>query len=361
MDGNQMNNNEIKNNERKGRGLFYGIVAVATFIIMAVGATFAYFAATAASANTSITTGSTSLSLSLLSYETAWSKSDLIPVDTYIVKYAFANQDDTTASKKVCYNANSEVVECSSSDVDPTKTIVSSKSECYNTAGESVSCDSGDVDETKTQIIKDLNNTMCVDDYGNSVCSVYVFQIINDNASPQTMTFSIISQLNTFSNLRAMAYEISIGDTDAYNSLNDNNQDGDPNVFTVKNGNTVLDDADYTPIYVNRKGVSKRLLSYTSGDITEDAVDKALTHVEEKEASDENMSMRTTVVANKVDIDSNETKTFAIVLYIHNLTTAQPDDENDVFQGAINVTTGDGTTGVSGYIRAAGAAEGTGA
>lgn len=360
MDGNQVNSNEIKNNDKKGRGLFYGVVAIATLIIMAVGATFAYFAATAASANTSITAGSTSLSLSLLSYETAWSKTDLIPVDTYIVKYAFANQDDTTGSKKICYNADSEVVECDSQDVDPAKTVLSSKEACYNTAGESVACDSQDVDSAKTQVIEDLNNTMCVDDYGNSVCSVYVFQIINDNASPQTMTFSIVSQLNTFSNLRAMAYEISVDDVSTYSSINDNNHNGDPDAFTVKNGNTVLNEGDYTPVYVNRKGVNKRLLTYTSGDTTEDAVDKALTHVEQDEASDENISLRTTVVANKVDIDSNETRTFAIVLYIHNLTTAQPDDENDVFQGAINVTTGDGTTGVSGYISAAGAADSNG-
>ena len=29
--------------ENKGRGLFYGVIAIATFIVMAVGATFAYF------------------------------------------------------------------------------------------------------------------------------------------------------------------------------------------------------------------------------------------------------------------------------------------------------------------------------
>ena len=44
-----------------GKGLFYGVIAVATFIIMAVGATFAYFTATTNSANTAVQTGSTVL------------------------------------------------------------------------------------------------------------------------------------------------------------------------------------------------------------------------------------------------------------------------------------------------------------
>ena len=58
----QVPNNGLKN-ELKGRGLFYGVIAVATFIIMAVGATFAYFTATTNSANTSVQTGSTTLQL----------------------------------------------------------------------------------------------------------------------------------------------------------------------------------------------------------------------------------------------------------------------------------------------------------
>lgn len=332
MDSNQVNDGVIKNNERKGRGLFYGVIALAVFIIMAVGATFAYFAATAASANNSITTGSTSLSLSLLSYETAWSKTDLIPVDTPIVQYAFAQQDDTTRRQvQTCYNSESIEVDCDDESVDEGKTV--------------------------TNYVEGLNNTMCVDDYGNSVCSVYVFQVINDNASPQTMTFSVASYLNTFTNLQAMAYELSIGNSDDYNSTENNNQEGDPEELTVMNGSTPLEPQEYTAIYVNRKGVSKQLLKYSSGDSEADAADRPLVRVEDGTADTTDISMRSTEIANGVEIGSGETRTYAIVLYIHNLTTAQPEDENSLFQGSINVTTGDGTTGVSGFISAAGSGE----
>lgn len=324
MDNNQVNVNG--NNERRGRGLFYGVVAVATFIIMAVGATFAYFAATANSANTSITAGSTALTLELLSYESAWSKSDLIPVDNNIVRYGFVNQNDTTVKvdTRTCFNSDDEVVDCDDESVDDDKTVV-----------------------TYTD---DLRNAMCVDDYGNSICSVYVFQIVNDNASPQTMTFSIVSTLNTFEHLRAMAYEVNVSDVGAYESTDNNNHTGDPSSFTVMNGSTTLSDGEYTPVYINRKGVSRTALTDAYGELS----DVLLPNVQENEASDENTSMRTVVAANNVNIDSNETKTFAIVLYIQNLTTAQSEDEDSLFRGAINVTTGDGTTGVSGYISAAG-------
>ena len=321
-----MDSNQVNGNGKNGRGLFYGVVAVATFIIMAVGATFAYFAATANSANTSITAGSTSLSLELLSYESAWSKDDLIPVDNNIVRYGFVNQNDTTVkvATTTCYNEEDEVVDCDDESVVSDKTVVT--------------------------YADDLRNAMCVDDFGNSICSVYVFQIVNDNASAQTMTFSIVSTLNTFEHLKAMAYEVDVSDVGAYNSTANNNQTGDPSSFTVMNGSTALNVGEYTPVYINRKGVTRTALTDAYGQLS----DILLPNVQENEASDENISMRTVVVANNVGIDSNETKTFAIVLYIQNLTTAQSEDEDSLFRGAINVTTGDGTSGVSGYISAAG-------
>ena len=63
-------------NEVKGRGLFYGVIAVATFIIMAVGTTFAYFTATTESMNSAVQTGSTTLQLQYISYGSAWIKND---------------------------------------------------------------------------------------------------------------------------------------------------------------------------------------------------------------------------------------------------------------------------------------------
>ncbi len=330
---NQINDNNLNTEQsqskKNNRGLFYGVIAISTFIIMAVGATFAYFAATANSGNNSIQTSSSSLSLTLFSYETAWKKDDLIPVDTNVLKYSFEKQDDTT--------------------------IKVEKKECFNSEDESVDCEDESVDESKTKITyaSDKNNTICVDDYGNNICSVYVFQIVNDNPSPQTMSFSIVSEVNTFSNLMAAVYEVNVSDEETYNSDSNNNKTGDPTEFNVMrsddNGYQTANDGEYTPIYVNRKGVKKTLLRMNN----EEAADRGIIYSAEGEASVDNVGSRSTQIANNIAIDSNETKTFAVLVYIHNLEQAQKEDENKIFTGAINVTTGDGTTGVSGYISAA--------
>ena len=135
-------------NENKGRGLFYAVIAVATFIIMAVGATFAYFTATTNSANSSVKTGSTTLKLKYISYESGWNNNDLIPADTEVTEYSFENQNDTT-----------------------------------------IKPDTADGEAS----YKLLKNGLCKDDFGNSICSVYVFQVKNDANSPQTVALDVVS------------------------------------------------------------------------------------------------------------------------------------------------------------------------
>ena len=59
-------NSNKENNEKKGRGLFYFVVAFAIIIISIVGATYAYFTATAQTGpENSVTAGSTSVTLGL--------------------------------------------------------------------------------------------------------------------------------------------------------------------------------------------------------------------------------------------------------------------------------------------------------
>jgi hypothetical protein len=132
---------------------------------MAVGATFAYFTATTESMNAAVQTGSTTLQLQYISYGSAWSKNDLIPADTVIVEYSVEGQNDTTTTTAAGENG-----------VYP----------------------------------KNGNNTMCKDDFGNSICSIYVFQVTNSAASPQSVSLNVVSEINGFSSLNAMAYEIAI-------------------------------------------------------------------------------------------------------------------------------------------------------
>lgn len=318
MFNNQVHNEGIKN-ELKGRGLFYGVIAVATFIVMAVGATFAYFTATTSSANTSVQTGSTTLQLEYISYEGAWMNDDLIPAAPEIVAYSFENQNDTTLNEE--YGEN--------------------------------------------------GNLLCKDDYGNSICSVYVFQITNSAASPQSISLNVVSDLNEFTNLSAMAFEVSVPEENKviYNDTEsgDGNGANDPKIKMSEEDVgedyiTVVDGAGlpvelgtFEPIKVNRKGVVKTMLKYTEGNVTNPAQQALLKQVLDTSLNtNENVEERTTKVANNFEIGPRSTKTYALVLYIAeaNMDQTQADADKE-FAGQVVISSGDGKTGVSGVIRAA--------
>lgn len=338
MDNDKINNQGLKetiSNENKGRGLFYGVIAVATFIIMGVGATFAYFTATTNSMNSAVQTGSTTLQLKYISYGSAWSKNDLIPADTTVVEYSVENQNDATTS------------------TDP--------------------------DEEGKYVVSG-NNTMCKDDYGNSICSIYVFQITNSAPSPQTVSLNIISEENNFSSLNAMAYEISIPtDRSEYddistatdfkaNGVNDpifrkNADDTTTGAIDVTDATgTLLDDTQYTPIYLNRKGVTKTLLQYVESKDSESgtvikkpSIDRLLVSLLSVEDENKPTTEKTARIADNIEVQGGETKSFAVVLYIKNQNTDQTaSDADKTFKGRVVVSTGDGTSGVSGVISAMG-------
>ena len=331
-------------NENKGRGLFYAVIAVATFIIMAVGATFAYFTATTNSANSSVKTGSTTLKLKYISYESGWMNNDLIPADTEVTEYSFENQNDTTIKS------------------------------------DSLSEDAS---------YKLLKNGLCKDDFGNSICSVYVFQVKNDANSPQTVSLNVVSEINQFASLNAMAYEISLSNENKtdYESKENNNgltdpkfrknssevedglidvKDGDSNTLYLDGQESGITNTVYSPVFINRKGVTKTLLKYVESQdvsggtsIKKPAIDRLLVPTVDSEGLESNTGTdeedtakkRTTRVSDDIEISGGETKTFALVLYIKNAKIDQTKtDASKEFSGRVIISSGDGSTGVSGSI-----------
>jgi hypothetical protein len=285
---------------------------------MAVGATFAYFTATTNSTESAIQTGSTTLQLQYISYGEAWMTKDLIPADYTVVEYSFESQNDTTIS-----------------------------------------------DEEKK------SNGLCKDDFGNSICSVYVFQVKNSANSPQTVSFDVASQENSFGSLNAMAYEINVSDEnkesyeskDKSNGISDpifrkNSEDDTDKAISVYDGKGALLNSDsYSQIYINRAGVSKTLLSIVKTEDGDSQVTKKVPaiNVALKQINGENqygtVDERSERVASDIEIGGGETKTFAIVLYIKNENKDQTETDADkVFTGQLIVKSGDGNTGVSGSI-----------
>lgn len=330
-------------NEKNGRGLFYAVIAIATFIIMAVGATFAYFTATTTSAGSSVRTGSTTLQLKYISYESGWMNDDLIPANTEVVEYSFESQSDITMQ--------------------------------------------ADDKEASDKTYTYKKNALCKDDYGNSICSVYVFQVGNDSNSPQTVSVDVVSQFNQFTSLYAMGYEITLpSDLTTYNSTENNNGVNDPmfrktidsdassedtnnliNVVDAKGQVLALNtggSSGYSPIFINRGGVTKTLLKYTDSNNQYSAIDRLLKPTTNNSGDELNTDpdgdsaktneLRTTRIFDNITLESGSTRTFALVLYVKNLETDQTstDSEKD-FNGMVVISSGDGSTGVSGSISVA--------
>lgn len=163
---------EGNNNERKGRGLFYFVIAFAVIIIAVVGATYAYFTATAITGANDITTGSANVTLGL-EIDNSGANYKLIPAEENVVKYAYSQQKDITYSETEC-------------DIYDTDEMGSPTETC--------------------KVYKKIHNSTCVDDSGAEVCSAYSYTVINNNSSAQTLTMYLGTTKNEFANLWFAVY-----------------------------------------------------------------------------------------------------------------------------------------------------------
>ena len=93
---------------KKGNGIFLGVIGVATLIVAIIGATFAYFSASTNSADNAISVNSTQLSLGY-SDNTSQLKTNLIPATDKIAKFG-ATDATHIASKGTCIDDNGNEV-----------------------------------------------------------------------------------------------------------------------------------------------------------------------------------------------------------------------------------------------------------
>ena len=69
-------------NNNNGRGIFYGVIGVATLVVAIIGATFAFFSASVVQNNAIANVASTTVDLDFDASETQNLRTDMIPVDT---------------------------------------------------------------------------------------------------------------------------------------------------------------------------------------------------------------------------------------------------------------------------------------
>ena len=104
----------MKEQKNTGRGIFYGVIGVATLVVAIIGATFAYFTATATNA-TNITgnMASVSFGLQVSKVTTADEKlGGMIPMSNSMVEAAVKNKNDSTSADKpeICVDDNGNAV-----------------------------------------------------------------------------------------------------------------------------------------------------------------------------------------------------------------------------------------------------------
>lgn len=138
-------------NNRKGNGIFLGIVSVATLVVAIIGATFAYFSATTQSNEDAV-------NLTAYEFNLAMSVSPIYPSD---------------AKKLIPFAANSKLLD---------------------TEGKEVS--------GQTLLTYALNSNRdgfdrCIDDNGLQVCALYEVRITNSNTNPITLGGQIRTVSNT--------------------------------------------------------------------------------------------------------------------------------------------------------------------
>ena len=149
---------------RKGHEIFLGVIGVATLLVAIIGATFAYFSASASSGNEAVAMKSTILNLGYAE-DTDDLSTDLIPSTSKIALYSATDPDWLAGN---------------------TYTYVGTDGKEYQATGKG----------------------LCKDENNNEICGVYRFTIGNPNkTTAMDITGSIHSTLNEFTNIKFAIYD----------------------------------------------------------------------------------------------------------------------------------------------------------
>ena len=146
----------------KSRGIFLGVLSVATLIVSIIGATFAYFVANASGNTGKVQAGAANVAGTLTLLETVDYRQNMIPVSEEIMKKSYKRTDAATGTG-------------------------TGRCEGYSEAG---------------------GNTVY------NLCSIYQFTVSNSASIAQTIYASLTANTNTFTNLKYCIFEGEAGTSD---------------------------------------------------------------------------------------------------------------------------------------------------
>lgn len=146
----------------KSRGIFLGVLSVATLIVSIIGATFAYFVASANGNEGAVQADSANVAGTLTLTETVDYRQNMIPVTEALMKTSYKRTEAATGTG-------------------------TGRCEGYSAAG---------------------GNTVY------NLCSIYQFTVSNSASIAQTIYASLTANTNTFANLKYCIFEGEAGTTD---------------------------------------------------------------------------------------------------------------------------------------------------
>lgn len=146
----------------KSRGIFLGVLSVATLIVSIIGATFAYFVANASGNTGKVQAGAANVAGTLTLLETVDYRQNMIPVTEEIMKTSYKRTEEATGTG-------------------------TGRCEGYSAAG---------------------GNTVY------NLCSIYQFKVSNTASIAQTIYASLTANTNTFTNLKYCIFEGEAGTSD---------------------------------------------------------------------------------------------------------------------------------------------------
>lgn len=146
----------------KSRGIFLGVLSVATLIVSIIGATFAYFVASANGNEGAVQAGTANVAGTLTLTETVDYRQNMIPVTEALMKTSYKRTEAATGTG-------------------------TGRCEGYSAAG---------------------GNTVY------NLCSIYQFTVSNSASIAQTIYASLTANTNTFANLKYCIFEGEAGTTD---------------------------------------------------------------------------------------------------------------------------------------------------
>lgn len=146
----------------KSRGIFLGVLSVATLIVSIIGATFAYFVASANGNENAVQAGAANVAGTLTLTETVDYRQNMIPVTETLMKTSYKRTETATGTG-------------------------TGRCEGYSAAG---------------------GNTVY------NLCSIYQFTVSNSATIAQTIYASLTANTNTFANLKYCIFEGEAGTSD---------------------------------------------------------------------------------------------------------------------------------------------------